>query len=285
MDRRSWGRAPVTYIRADQLGTEMRCTFNEWTASYIADYDLWSCHSLVGYGSSIWEVVGQAGHDPGELDGIIRGGPNPYEGLSDLVRRFCARLRGLEVRGTTTVVELIAPLAVRFDAEAVTSSSEGITACLKAAHHVYVENAKMAWTAGSAGQPPRHGSRELSECKWTGERGALHAELNIPIQRGDSTATLFILIGDRCVDHVSVPTGGGGRQHPDKGAPHRRPRSSTLPRASLPRQTGQGEGVRGRRGSALLLPRLPCGSTFRRRRGWAMPSITLLTPRDLPSFS
>ncbi len=204
------GPRSVSYIRADQLGTEMRCTFNEWTASYIADYDLWSCHSLRGYGSSIWKVVGQAGHDPGELDGIIRGGPNPYDGLSDLVRRFCARLRGLEVRDNATVVELIAPLAVRFDPEAVTSSSEGVTACLKAAHHVYVENAKIAWTAGSAGQPPRHGSRELSECKWTGERGALHAELNIPVQRGDSTATLFILIGDRCVDHVSVPLAEAG---------------------------------------------------------------------------
>ena len=201
----------VRYIsRSDQPGTEMRCSFNEWTASYSAEYDLWSCHSLVGYGSSIWDVVTEAGHDPLELDGMIRGGPNPYDGLPDLVRRFCARLRGLEVRGTSTVVEVIAPLAVRFDPEAVTSSSEGITVGLKAANQVYVEKATIAWTAGAAGQPPRHGSRELRECKWARERGALHAELDIPVQEGDSTATLFILIVDRCVDRVSVPLAEAG---------------------------------------------------------------------------
>ena len=33
-----------------QPGTEMSCSFNEWTASFVAAYDLWSCHSLVGYG-------------------------------------------------------------------------------------------------------------------------------------------------------------------------------------------------------------------------------------------
>ena len=152
------GPRTVRYIsRSDQPGTEMRCSFNEWTASYSAEYDLWSCHSLVGYGSSIWDVVTEAGHEPLELDGMIRGGPNPYDGLSDLVRRFCARLRGLEVRGTSTVVELVAPLAVRFDPETVTSSSEAITVGLKAANQVYVDKATIAWTAGAAAQPPRHG--------------------------------------------------------------------------------------------------------------------------------
>ena len=201
----------VRYIsRSDQPGTEMRCSFKEWTASYSAEYDLWSCHSLVGYDSSIWDVVTEAGHDPLELDGMIRGGPNPYDGLPDLVRRFCARLRGLEVRGTSTVVELIAPLGVRFDPEAVTSSSETITVGLKAANQVYVEKATIAWTAGAAGQPPRHGSRELRECKWARARGALHAEVDIPVEEGDSTATLFVLIGDRCVDRVSVPLAEAG---------------------------------------------------------------------------
>ena len=198
------------FSRSDEPGTEMRCTFSEWTASYAAEYDLWSCHSLVGYGSSIWDLVRQAGHDPLELDGMIRGGPNPYDGLPDLVRRFCARLQALEVRGTSSVVELIAPLAVRFEPDAATASSEAIKVGLKAADQIYVEKATIAWTAGAAGQPPRHGSRELRECKWTRERSALRAELDIPIEKGDSTATLFILIGDRCVDRVSVPLAEAG---------------------------------------------------------------------------
>ena len=184
---------------------DMRCHFNEWTAPYSAEYDLWSGHSLVGYGSSIWDVVRQAGHDPLELDGMIRGGPNPYDGLPDLARRFCGRLRGLEVHGTSTVVELVAPLAVRFDLGVVASSSECITVGLKTAAEVYVEKARIAWTAGAAGQPPRDGSRGLRECQWAGDGGTLRATLDLPIQRGESTATLLILIGSRCVDRVTVP--------------------------------------------------------------------------------
>lgn len=191
--------------RSEQLGMEMRCHFNEWTASYGSDYDLWSGHSLVGYGSSIWDVVRQAGHNPLELDGMIRGGPNPYDGLPDLACRFCGRLRGLEVQGTSTVVELVAPLAVRFDPDAVTSSTECISVRLRAAAEVYVEKAKIAWTVGAAGQPPRSGSLDLRECQWAREGDALHAKLDLPVQKGESTATLLILIGSRCVDRVTVP--------------------------------------------------------------------------------
>ena len=60
--------------RSDQLGMDMRCHFNEWAASHSGDHDRWSGHLLVGYGSSIWDVVRQTGHDPLELDGMIRGG-------------------------------------------------------------------------------------------------------------------------------------------------------------------------------------------------------------------
>ena len=201
----------VRYIRQSNAPTmEMRCHFNEWTAPYSAEYDPWSGYSLVGYGSSIWDVVRQAGHDPLELDGMIRGGPNPYDGLPDLARRFCGRFRGLEVHGTSTVVELVAPLAVRFDLGVVASSSECITVGVRAAAEVYVEKAEIAWTVGAAGQPPRSGSLELRECQWAGDGGTLHARLDIPIQRGESSATLFILIGDRCVDRVTVPLAEAG---------------------------------------------------------------------------
>ena len=196
--------------RSGGFGSEMRYSFNEWTASYIAEYDQWSCHSLVGYGSSIWDVVREAGHDALELDDMIRGGPHPYDGLPDLTRRFCGRLRGLEVRGTSTVVELVAPLAVRFDPETVVSSSDAITVGLKAATRAYIEKAKIAWTVGAAGQPPRHGSRELRERQWAREGGALRTKLDIPIKKGDSTATAFILIGDRCVDRVTEPLAEAG---------------------------------------------------------------------------
>ena len=118
----------VRYIsQTGQPATDIRYSFNELAASYQnAEYDLWSCHALVGYGSSIWDVVTQAGHHPLELDNMIRGGPNAYDGLPDLVRRFCARPQRLEVQGNTTVVELIAPLAVRFDRERLASSPERV---------------------------------------------------------------------------------------------------------------------------------------------------------------
>ena len=202
----------VGYVgRASQPATDMTYVFSELAASYqSAEYDLWSCHVLVGYGSSMWDVVRQAGHDPLELDSIIRSGPNAYDGLSDLVRRFCVRPRGLEVRGNTTVIELIAPLAVRFDREKATSSPERVTVALSAASDVFVAKAGLGWTLGATGQPPRHGSVELREYEWVREGGALHVELDIPVQKGDSTATSFIVIGDRCVDCVSVPLAEAG---------------------------------------------------------------------------
>ena len=89
-------------------------------------------------------------------------------------------------------------------------SAEGIAVGLKAAAEVYVEKAEVAWTVGAAGQPPRHGSRELRTCDWSREGDALHAELDIPIRQGDSTATSFILIGGRCVDRVTVPLAEAG---------------------------------------------------------------------------
>ncbi len=103
----------VRYVdQSSQSANDIRYSFSELAGSYrTAEYDLWSCHLLVGYGSSIFDVVRQAGHDPFELDGMIRGGPNAYDGLPDLVRRFCARPRGLKMQGNTTVIELIAPLA------------------------------------------------------------------------------------------------------------------------------------------------------------------------------
>ena len=198
----------VRYVgQSGQPATEIRYSFNELAASYqIAEYDLWSCHSLVSYGSTIWDVVRQAGHDPLELDSMIRGGPNAYDGLSDVVRRFCARPRGLKIQGSMSVVELIAPLAVRFDPERVSSSADRVTVAVRAAADVFVANADLIWTVGSTtGEPVRHGSAKLAEREWAHEGGALLSELDIPVQNGDSTATAFIVIGDRCVDRVSVP--------------------------------------------------------------------------------
>ena len=200
----------VRYVQESGRPTvDLRYSFSELAASYqTAEYDLWSCHSLVGYGSSIFDVVRQAGHDPFELDGMIRGGPNAYDGLPDLVRRFCARPRGLKIQDNTTVVELIAPLAARFDRESVASTSECVTVALQAAAEVFVAKAEVVWTLGTAREPVRHGSTKLGVHEWKQEGAALHSQLLVPIQKGDDTATLFFLIGDRCVDCVSVPLAG-----------------------------------------------------------------------------
>ena len=198
----------VRYVgRSDQPATDIRYSFNELAGAYrTAEYDLWSCHSLVGYGSSIFDVLRQAGHDPFELDGMIRGGPNAYDGLPDLVRRFCARPQGLKIQGNTTVIELIAPLAVRFDPEKVSSSVDRVTFAVRATADVFVAKADVIWTVGSTiGEPVRHGSVRLAEREWTREGDALLSELDLPVENGDSTATAFVVIGDRCVDRVSVP--------------------------------------------------------------------------------
>ena len=193
--------------KSGQSATGVRYSFNELAGSYrTAAYDLWSCHSLVGHGPEIFDVVKQAGHDPFELDGMIRGGPNAYDGLPDLVRRFCARPRGLSIQGRMSVVELIAPLAVRFDPERTTSSSDRVTVALRAAAHVFGANADLIWTVGNTtGEPLRHESIKLGEREWAGESGALLANVDLSVRNGDSIATASVVIGDRCVDRVSVP--------------------------------------------------------------------------------
>ena len=197
----------VGYISpSSQSAPTMKYVFSELAASYRrAEYDLWTCHALVGQGSSIGEVVRQAGHDPFEIDSMIRGGLNPYDGFLDLVRKFCVRPRGLEGINNTTVTELIAPIAVRFDPEKVTSSPGRVTVALRAAADIFVAKAELTWSIGTIGKPFRHGSINLCECEWAHERGILHSQLDIPIRKGDTTATFFVLIGDRCADRVSVP--------------------------------------------------------------------------------
>ena len=136
----------VRYVdESGQPTVDLRYSFSELVASHqTAEYDLWSCHSLVGFGSSIFDAVRQGGHDPFELNGMIRSGRNAYDGLPDLVRRFCARPGGLKVQVSTTVVELIAPLAARFDRESVAPTSEGVTLALRTASAVFVAKAELA---------------------------------------------------------------------------------------------------------------------------------------------
>jgi len=205
--RAKLGPRPVRYLdQSSSAPTDIRYAFGELAALYRSAEYSWTCHALVAHGSSMWRLVQQAGHDPGELDDTIRGGPNAYDGLSDLVRRFCARLRRLDIRESTTVIELSAPMAVRFDRERVAPSTGCLTVALRAAADVFVADADLIWTiARASGEPVRHGSARLAESEWTREGGALLSKQDIPVRSGDTTATAFIVVGDRCVDHVTVP--------------------------------------------------------------------------------
>lgn len=197
----------VRYVgQSGQTAIDISYSFNELASYRTAAYDLWSRHSLVGYGATIFDLAKQAGHDPFELDGMIRGGPNAYDGLPDLVRRFCARPQGMKIQGTMSVVELIAPLAVRFDPERISSSADRVTVAVQASADVFIEKADLNWTVGrTTGEPVRHGSATLANPERAHERDVLRSEVDIPVQNGDSTVTAFLVIGDRCVDRVTVP--------------------------------------------------------------------------------
>ena len=272
---------PVRYIgRSSQPATTSDTLSVSWPARIRVPSTMpGAVTALVDHGSSMWDVVRHAGHDPWELDSMIRSGPNAYDGLSDLVRRFCGRPGGLDVRGNTTAIELIAPLAVRFDREKVASSPGRVTVALRAAADAFVGKAELQWTAGIAGEPLRHGFAKLSEREWEHEGGTLRSQLDIPIREGDATVTLFILIGDRCVDCVSVPLAGSN--------PRMRAHNALDPSGpqfveKLRRRMAQCEGVRDRRWSAALLPRLPGGAPMR-AEGLGNAVITSLMTRVLPS--
>ena len=152
-------------------------------------------------------LVGEAGHDPFELDGMIRAGPNAYDGLSDLARSFCSRPQETDT-GTSTTIELIAPLAVGFDRGSVASSPQCVTVALRAAADVFVAKAELHWTTVNTGEPPRHGSVRLGERDWKPGTDALRCRMDVPLRDGDATVTLFIHIGDRCADRMSVALAG-----------------------------------------------------------------------------
>ncbi|MYA42078.1 MAG: hypothetical protein F4Z31_10045 [Gemmatimonadetes bacterium] len=202
----------VRYTGAsDRPVTDMRYGFGELGAPYhSAAYDEWSCHALVHHGASMWEVVMDAGHAPGELDGTIRGGPNPYGSFSDLIRRFCGRPGRLDIRGHSTTVELIAPVAVRFDRESAISAPDRVTLVLRAAADIFVAKAELGWTVGAAGQPSRHRSIELRDCRWVPDRESIRAEVDVRIRRGDSFMTSVVVHGERCVDFMSLPLAEAG---------------------------------------------------------------------------
>ena len=80
-----------------------------------------------------------------------------------------------------------------------------------------VANAHLNWTVGNTtGKPLRHDSIQLGEHEWAGESGALLANVDLPIRKGDSIATAFIVIGDWCVDRRVCAVGIDGHQYSDQ---------------------------------------------------------------------
>ena len=195
--------------RSNDAPRNIQYVFGERAAPYrSAEHDSWTCHALLVHESSMWGLVREAGHDPFELDDMIRGGPNAYDGLSDLVRTFCSRPRRFDMRSSTTIIDLVAPLALGFDRGRVASSPQCVTVALRAAADVFVANAELHWTTVNTGEPPRHGSAWLGDRQWKPGTDALRCQVDVPLRGGDATVTLFIHVGDRCVDRMSVPLAG-----------------------------------------------------------------------------
>jgi hypothetical protein len=194
---------------------ELHYYFNDLVAGYrTARYDSWSGHSLVGYGPGVWQLVQAAGLDPGELDNIIRAGSNPYDGYSGLVQFFHGRPEGLSPQQSSSVFELIAPLAVRFDVERTATSGKAVRFGVLAASRDYVRIANCRWTVVGEGPIPRHGVSPLSRRKWKDAGAELHSTVSVPLLPGDRLVTAFLVHVDRCLDRVSASVG--------HGAPNRR---------------------------------------------------------------
>lgn len=200
----------VTYRgRSNDAPRDIQYAVRELAAPYRStEHDSWSCHALLGHGSSMWDLVRAAGRDPFELEGMIRSGPNAYDGLAHLMRAFCARPRRFDIRTSTTIIELIAPLAVSFDRGRTAYSPECVTVALKSAADIFVAKAELHWTTENTGEPPRHGSVRLGEREWRPGTDTFRCQVDVPLRDGDATATLFINIGDRCVDCMSVLLAG-----------------------------------------------------------------------------
>jgi len=190
---------------------ELEYRFNDLSAAYsAAEYHAWSGHALIGHGDSMWDIVREAGLDPTNLDNCIRAGPNAFDGLSDLARYFHGRSKGLDAQNSTSVVELIAPLGIRFDQARTSSEAETLAVHMKAISSGFANTPTLHWTVIGSSLNPRHGSVELDGLSWTHSEDSLETSVEIPVEPEDRLAKLFLIIGEKCVDRVVTSVGEAG---------------------------------------------------------------------------
>lgn len=184
----------------------LQYSFNELKAPYsVARYDQWSAHTLVGYGPQVWDLLQESGLDPQELDNIIRAGPNSYDGYEGLIRFFHGRPEPLSTQNSSSVFELVAPLAVRFDMERTSVARESISFGLRAASRDFIPFAELHWTAVGVNPPPHHGFTKLRDCEWRRDGAHLLTAVQVVPRDGDALVSAFLQHGQRCIDRVTLP--------------------------------------------------------------------------------
>ncbi len=182
--------------------------FNDLASPYQpARYTLWSGHSLVAYGPTIWDLVRRSGLDPLELDNIVRAGPNPYDGFAGLVRSFHGRPGAFSDQSSSSVFELIAPMAVRFDVEGTSSSRERVVLGFRARARPFTRSAQLHWTVIRTDPQPRHGTTRLSDHRWKTVGAYVKAAIEVPIESNDIVLTASLVDDGKNLDSITLTTG------------------------------------------------------------------------------
>lgn len=199
--------------RSEGLAPDINYYFNDISSAHrTAKYPFWSGHSLVGYGAGIWELIQEAGLDPLDIDNQIRGGANPYDGLIGLTRYFHGRPEGLDAPHSTTVFELIAPVAVRFDRPSTRAGSHEAILGLRCRSKGFAEHATIEWTAVTSNPVPRHGTIALKGLDWSRCKDGFTAEVQLS-QDAPARVQAHIVSAGVCLDRVSVAVGSATTNH------------------------------------------------------------------------
>lgn len=204
----------VTYVsRSAGFAHDLAYRFNDVAIpNQAAAYPKWSAHTLIGYGDSMFQLITRAGIDPLDLDNVIRAGPVAFKGLADLALHFHDRPGSIHAHDTSSIVELVAPIAIRFDKVPQPLGLNSQAVGLRARARVFAKAGRLNWTVIGASRTPRHGSVELKDAAWKRSGGSsITAEVQVPLESSDRSANLFIEVGDRCVDQLSIPVGGALR--------------------------------------------------------------------------
>lgn len=198
-------RAVAYRSNSDDSAPILDYRFQELSGAYPTLDHEWSCHALISYYSSMWDLIREAGIDPLDIDNLLRAGANPHDGIADLAASFHQRRGSLGLQGSTAILELLAPVGIKLDQSRTAVSDKAVSVVMRALSSVYARGATLNWRIIDSGNRSRAGSLRLARKTWTRSKSDVTTTVSVPLKTDDIALQLSLTVGDRCVDRARIP--------------------------------------------------------------------------------